>query len=191
MGDDGKHGSAIRRTVATVVMGLVWFILLLLWWAFWSEDYTIAQKFAVAIMSILVMGGAAGAMWIPFSMRWADEDERRQWQVRGFVWRVMATVVIFVGLAVFVVYMLFFPWKDFDLCQSLVIIIVVAIAGAVLMTPMWMRWGMRRKVTRESIAVEGVAEEISDAIEDAVEEAFERERRKYRDDDDDDDDDDD
>jgi hypothetical protein len=185
MGDKRPRG-VMWRTVVTVIAGLGWLVWLLLWWAFWSDDYTIAQKFAVSIMSLMVAGGIAGAIWIPFSMRYGDDKD--QWREPGFTWRIMVSMAVFIGLAIFVVYMLFFPWSGFDWCQSIVIIIVILIVGAAMMAPLWIRWG-RRKVETE---LDEVAEEISESIEEAIEEAYEREHSKVhgRDDDDDDNDDD-
>jgi hypothetical protein len=180
MGDNRPEG-VIWRTVFTVAAGLGWLIWLLLWWAFWAGDYTVAQRFAVAIMSLMMIGGVAGAIWIPFSMR--HGDDRDDWKREGFVGRVMASMAVFVGLSIFVVYMLFFPWKDFNWCQSIVIIIVVLLAGAIMMTPMWMRWGRRG---HHEMDLDDFAEDLSEVIEDAVEDAFERSKKKKNDDDDDD-----
>ena len=36
------------RTGVTVALGLGWFVWILVWWAFLSEDFTIAQKFEAA-----------------------------------------------------------------------------------------------------------------------------------------------
>jgi len=182
MGDDRPEG-VIWRTVFTVTVGLGWLIWLLLWWAFWAEDYTVAQKFAVAIMSLMVMGGVAGAIWIPFSMRYGDDKD--DWKQEGFTWRVIASTTVFIALTVFIVYMLFFPWKDFNWCQSIVIIIVVLLAGAIAMTPLWIKRG--RRSMRMELEMDDIAEEVSEAIEDAVEDAFERSKKKDRDDEDDDD----
>jgi hypothetical protein len=154
--DEMKPKGVIWRTVFSVAVGLVWLVWLLLWWAFWSDDYTIAQKFAVSIISILVAGGLAGAVWIPFSMRYGDDKD--QWKVPGFAWRVVVSMTIFIALAVFVVYMLFFPWSDFNWCKSIVIIIVVLIVGAAMMTPIWIRWGQRKVEVELSVLAETVEE---------------------------------
>ena len=183
MGDDKPPG-VMWRTGFTVAVGVGWLIWLLVWWAFWSGDFTIAQKFAVAIMSLMVMGGLAGAVWIPFSMR--HGEDRDQWKAPGFVWRIGVSMAVFIGLAVLVIYMLFFPWKDFNWCQSIVVIIVVLIVGALMMAPMWMRWGKKGKVHVE-LELDDVAEEISEAIEEAIEEAYKEQKRDDDEDRDDDD----
>ncbi len=167
MADEGVHRSVMWRTVFTVVVGLGWLVWLLLWWAFWSEDLEVARKFAVAIVSAMVLGGLTAAVWIPYSMRWAPEEERRQWRVEGFRARVVGSTFVFVALAVLVVYWLWFPGKDYDICQSFVIIIVVLIAGVALMAPMWMRWGMRTRFTGGGVVLDGVADEASEANGDA------------------------
>ena len=163
------HKSVWWRTVFTVVVGLGWLVWLLLWWAFWSPDMEVARKFAVAIVSAMVMGGLLAAVWLPYSMRWAPEEERRQWRVRGFRARVVGSALVFVGLAALVVYWLWFPGKDYDICQSFVVIIVVLIVGMALMAPMWMRWGMRTRFTGGGVVLDGVAEEVSEAVEETVE----------------------
>lgn len=150
----------IWRTVFSVAVGLVWLIWLLLWWAFWSGDYTIAQKFAVSIISILVAGGLAGAVWIPFSMRYGDDAD--QWRVPGFALNIVVSMAIIIGLAIFMVYMLFFPWSGFTWCQSIVIIIVVLIVGAVMMSPIWIRWGKRKMEVELDIVAETVTETLEE-----------------------------
>ena len=87
MEDDEPPEGVMWRTVVTVAAFLVWLVWLLLWWAFWSGDLTIAQRFAVSIVSILVLGATLAAVWLPFSMRHGDEGER--WSVPGFRWRVI------------------------------------------------------------------------------------------------------
>ena len=166
------------RTAVTVVLGLGWFVWILVWWAFWSEDYKVAQRFAVALMSFLVLAAAAAAMWVPYSMRWAPEEDKEEWRRKGFAWRVVASTAVFAALAAFLVYALFLPWRDFSLCQSLVVIIVVVIAGAVVMSPMWMRWGAKARVSAE-LEVEDITEEVGREVEAAVDEAI-REAKEER-----------
>ncbi len=170
------------RTIVTVVAGLAWLALLLVWWAFWSEDYTVAQKFAVTVMSLIVMGTLAGAIWIPFSRRSGEDAD--QWEQPGFTSRILVTVLLFGGLALLVVYLLFFPWKDFNWCQSLVVIIVIFIAFVAIMAPLWMSQGRTR--VHMGVEIDDIAEEVSEEIEDAIEDAFERSRKDDDDDDDDD-----
>jgi len=172
MGDE-KQGGVVWRTIFTVAVGLGWLVWLLLWWAFWSEDLTVAQRFSVSIVSLMVMGALMAAVWLPFSMRYGDE--REQWGAPGFRWRVAVSVVGFVALSGVLAYMLWDPWKDFDLCQSLVVIIITVIGGGVMMTPLWLRWGGKRP-TREGPVLEDFAEEVSEAIEEAIEEVYEGSR---------------
>ena len=169
-----KHASAMRRTTFTMVLALGWLAALLVWWAFYAEDFTVSQKFAVSIISLLVAVGIVGTVWIPFALRYGDEDEREMWEDRAFRWRVTASVLVVMGVCALMVYWLWFPGKDYNWCRSLVVILVLLIVGVIIMTPMWMGWGRGRDM-------KDVAETISDALEDAVEDAFEG-----RDDDDDD-----
>lgn len=53
----------------------------------------------------------------------------------------VASVVGFLALAGVLAWLLWEPWKDLTLCQSLVVIVVTVIGAGVMMTPVWMRRG--------------------------------------------------
>ena len=146
MEDDRPPEGVMWRTVVTVAVFLVWLVWLLLWWAFWSGDLTIAQRFAVSIVGVLVLGAVLAAVWLPFSMRHGDERER--WGAARYRWRVVASVVGFLALAGVLAWLLWEPWKDFTFCQSLVVIVVMVIGAGVMMTPVWMRRGRERPTER-------------------------------------------
>ena len=77
-------------------------------------------------------------------------------------------------------YMLWGPWKEFDWCQSIVIIIVILIVFAVIMAPVWIGWGKRKGSVKFEVELDDVAEEISESLEDAIEDAY---KKRDRDDD--------
>jgi hypothetical protein len=156
------------RTAATPVVGVIWLVGVLIWWAFYSEDYSIAQKLAVVILSILVMAGIAGTLWLPWSMRFAPEKDRRVWRTRGFVPRVAGSVAIIILAMLLTVYWLFFPGEDYDLCQSLVVIIVIFLVTMGIMAPVWVRWGTRH-AERE---LEGVAREVEETAAEEIDRAL-------------------
>ncbi len=65
MEDDRPPEGVMWRTWVTVAVFLGWLVWLLLWWAFWSGDLTIAQRFAVTIVGVLVLGAVLAAVWLP------------------------------------------------------------------------------------------------------------------------------
>jgi Na+/melibiose symporter-like transporter len=177
LGDDDERG-AMWRGLFSAGIGVVWLIGILLWWAFFSEDYEVAQKFAVTIVSIVVIGAIVSALWLPFASRWAeDEEERKQLEEPGFKLRVVASMVVFFALGLGLAYMLYGPWKDFTFCQSIVIIIVILIVFAVIMAPVWIGWGKRKGSVKVRVELDDVAEEISESIEEAIEDAYEKRDR--------------
>jgi len=165
---DEEMGVGVKwRAVASPAIGVIWLILVLLWWAFWSDPWTVAQKTAIIIMSVLVVAGLMGAMWIPWSMRYAPAKDRMVWTQRGFTPRIAASMAIILGAMVLLVYWLFVPGKDYDICQTVVVIVVVFLACGLVMGPMWALWG-RRMAPR---MVEGVAREVQEDVLHAVAEA--------------------
>ena len=155
------------RAVASPAIGVIWLILVLLWWAFWSDPWTVAQRTAIVIMSLLVVGALMGAIWIPWSMRYAPPKDRAVWSQRGFTPRVAVSMAVILGAMVLLSYWLFLPGKDYDICQTAVVIVVVFLACGLVMGPMWALWGRDQART----AVDGVAREVRDDVLHAVAEA--------------------
>ena len=175
MEDDRPPEGVMWRTGVTVAVALGWLVWVLLWWAFWSGDYTVAQRFSVILVSIIALGAVTGVLWIPFNMRHGSEEDREQWSVPGFRWRVVGSMVVFLGLAGVLAWLLWEPWKDFTFCQSIVVIIVAVIVMAVILAPMWTKWGMRKSVSVEVNIGDEVGREVKEAVDEAMRDVKEKE----------------
>ena len=163
--EDEKPEGAKWRGIVSSFLGVGWLVWALLYWFFWSEDMEISQKMAVMVMSLLVLGTAMGALWIPWSRKFPSE-EGYSWWMPGFGWRVVVSTIVGVGSMLFIAWWLWTQGEGYSLCQSCVVIIVVLIVVGALMGVMWGRKRMKvtKKTTIElrSDVVEGVATEIEE-----------------------------
>jgi hypothetical protein len=61
---------AIRwRMIITFILGFGWLAFLIMWLFFYAGDFNIYQNIAVFILSIIVLGGAIGGIWMLFGIR--------------------------------------------------------------------------------------------------------------------------
>jgi hypothetical protein len=51
------------RVSLSIIVGIGWFVFLILWFAFYASDYTVYQNIASILVSILIMGAILGASW--------------------------------------------------------------------------------------------------------------------------------
>jgi len=114
---------------------------------FLSDDHTVAQRLGVTLASILAVGGLYMLLSLsgwPLSLG------------------IRVAMLVVAGLGFFLAYMLWGPWKDMGTWQSLAIVIVIVIVGALVTAPIWimrmMTWTVTTEVKVEStmeVTVEG------------------------------------
>jgi hypothetical protein len=61
------------RIIATIVLSVAWLCFVLLYLAFWTTGLSLFQSVAVFIVSLLVLGGLLGVMWVRWGMKMAEE----------------------------------------------------------------------------------------------------------------------
>lgn len=69
--------------------------------------------------------------------------ERSPFSVRGFGWRVAATIVLAVGWLSFIIIWLFFFAAGYTLYQNLAVVIVSLVVGFGVLLLLWVTWGLR------------------------------------------------
>jgi hypothetical protein len=65
------------RVVLSIVMGVGWFVFLLLWLFFFAGAFTIYQNIAIILVSILVVAGVLGAAWAPWGIKYARKYKKK------------------------------------------------------------------------------------------------------------------
>lgn len=127
------------RTYLSVGASLAWLLGFLAWWRYLADGFDRWQVLAVAYVSLVSVGIAISVPWLSWVVRY-DPDVRDR---RGlFIGYVAATFVVFLGMSSAAVYYLWWMAADQgSTCVSLGVLLVLFIAMAAIVTPMWTRWG--------------------------------------------------
>jgi hypothetical protein len=132
------------RTYLSVGLGTAWLVGFLLWWRYLADGYDDWQVLAVGYVSLIAVAAVVSVPWLSWVVRYDPNVRDRRGLFIGYV---AATFVVFLGMSSAAVYYLWWMAADQgSTCASLGVLLVLLIAMAAIVTPMWMRWG--REVTR-------------------------------------------
>ena len=64
-----KEANPFIPIVVTIVAGICWAIFMLLYVLFWSSDFDLFQNIVIILLSLVVVGGFIGLMWVVWVFR--------------------------------------------------------------------------------------------------------------------------
>jgi len=161
-----KHGMVKAGFSGVVVIG--WLVFLILFLAFYSEGFRANEKFAVILLSLLVIMVLLGGSWAFWSLRVLSKRDRELFRIKGFRWRIFGSISFGFGLLVVLIYGFWFLWTDFTFWQYLAILLVVCLVSGGFLGAIWASWS-----SRYSDEMERYGEEIGKKFEDGFKESFE------------------
>lgn len=146
MSDESQHlvnekGLAWRVSLS-ILVGIGWLVFLILWLFFYSETYAWEQKVAIFLLSILVLIGILGVPWALWAFKKQTSVEKEKWKVQGFRWRVWVSIVIALGVMIFLVYWFWVLAEPYDIFQNLAIFVVSFLIAGGILGAMWAPWSM-------------------------------------------------
>lgn len=62
-----------KRVALTIIVAVAWISFVILYVAFWASGLSLFQSIAVIIVSILILGGILGAVWVSWGMKMAEK----------------------------------------------------------------------------------------------------------------------
>jgi hypothetical protein len=130
------------RVSLSILVSIGW-IIFLIYWFFFVEGFTMYEKVAIVLLSLLVLGGILGIPWYVWGKRFMSEEDKSHYALPGFRWRVWASPIIVLGLIGFFIYWLFTQARNYTVFQNIgVFIIVILLMGGIL-GAMWAPWGIK------------------------------------------------
>ena len=115
-----------------MVLVLVWALWLPTWWFRWGADLEDARRFAVVMLSILLLLIVLLVIWVPWSMRHGPREERRMWEDPAFRSRFRAATVGCLGSMAVVTYWLWAYADDIQLGSLMLMAILLVYVGLVM-----------------------------------------------------------
>lgn len=64
-----KERNPLIPTVISISAVIIWAVFILLHTVFWSDDFTLFQNIVIGLVSLLIVGGLIGLMWVVWAFR--------------------------------------------------------------------------------------------------------------------------
>lgn len=153
-----------------------WLVSLILFLAFFSEGFRTNEKFAIIILSILIIAVLLGGLWLFWSVQMMSAKEWEIFRIKGFKWRIIGTLVFFFVLLIMLIYGFWFIWTDFSFWQYIAIFLVIILVGGGLMGVVWAPWSTKYKNEMDKYG-----KEFEKKFEQGFKESFEKKDKERRD----------
>ncbi len=131
------------RVSLSILVGVAWLVFLVLWLFFYAKNYSWEKNFAIFLSSILVIVALLGIPWTVWGLRQRSPRETLMWKTPGFQWRVYTSVILLLGVFLFLIYWFWFLATPYDVYQNIAIFIVSILIMGGLLGAMWAPWGIK------------------------------------------------
>ncbi len=153
-----------------------WLVFVILFFAFYSGDFRTNEKFAIIILSILIMALLLGGLWLFWSLQMMSAKDWELFRIKGFKWRIIGTLVFLFALLIIMIYGFWFIWTEFSFWQYVAIFLVIILVGGGLMGAIWAPWSSKYKGEMDKYG-----KEFGKKFEDGFKESFEKKDEKDKD----------
>jgi hypothetical protein len=126
----------------SILVGVGWLVFLVVWLFFYAKKYAWEQNVAIFLMSLLILIGLLGVPWVYWALKKQTSGEKEMWKIKGFRWRVMVSIIVALGVIIFLIYWFWALAEPYDVYQNLAIFIVSFLIAGGILGAMWAPWGM-------------------------------------------------
>ena len=166
-----EHG--VWKAGFSGAVGIGWLVFLILFLAFYSEDFHTNEKIAIILLSLLIITVLLGGLWAYWSLRMMSKKDWEVFKVKGFKWRIIGSIFYGLALLIFLIYGFWFVWTDFGFWQYIAIILVVCLVSGGIMGALWASWSAKNKDEMEKCG-----KELGEKFEKGFKESFEKKDEK-------------
>jgi hypothetical protein len=138
-----EHG--LLKAGFSGAVGIGWLVFIILFLAFFSEGFRINEKFALIILSILIIAVLLGGLWLFWSVQMMSKKDWELFRIKGFKWRIIGTLIFLFALLTVLIYGFWYIWTDFSFWQYVAIFLVVILVSGGLMGVVWAPWSAKYK----------------------------------------------
>jgi len=126
----------------SVIIGVGWLIFLLVFWAFYSGEYSTGQNIAITLLATIGAFLLLGGMWAIWGLKHMPKEGWEMFKIKGFKWRVYVSMIIPFAAVVVLIYWFWFYADDYNFWQNLAFVIVDLLAIGGILGAIWARWGI-------------------------------------------------
>jgi len=174
--DEKKFEHGLLKAGFSGAVGIGWLVFIILFLAFYSEGFKTNEKFAIILLSFLIITGLLGGLWAFWSLQMMSKKDWEIFKIKGFKWRIIGSIIYGLTLLIFLIYCFWFIWKDFGFWQYLAIILVIALVSGGILGAIWASWSSKYKNEMDKYG-----EELGKKFEKGFKENFEKKDEKDED----------
>ena len=126
----------------SILVGVGWLVFLIVWLFFYAKNYVWEKNLAIFLFSILVLCGIVGVPWAFWAIKNRSQEETEMWKLKGFHWRVWVSIIVALGVIIFLIYWFWVLAEPYDIYQNIAIFIVSFLIAGGILAAMWAPWGM-------------------------------------------------
>lgn len=171
--DEKKFEHGMLKAGFSGVVAIGWLVFLILFLAFYSGGFRTNEKFALILLSVLVLTVVLGGSWAVWSLRILSKKEWEVFRIKGFRWRILGSICYGFGVLVVLIYGFWFVWTDFNFWQYLAVLLVVLLVSGGFLGAVWASWS-----SRYGDEMERCGEDIGKKFEKGFKESFEGKEEK-------------
>jgi magnesium-transporting ATPase (P-type) len=170
-----EHGALKAGFSAAIAIGWLVFVILFLAFPtlFSMEGFRINEKFAIIILSILIMAVLLGGLWLFWSVQMMSKKDWELFKIKGFKWRIIGTLVFLFALLIVLIYGFWYIWTDFSFWQYVAIFLVIILISGGLMGAVWAPWSAKYKDEMDKYG-----KDFGKKFEEGFKESFEKKDEK-------------
>jgi len=131
------------RVSLSIAIGVGWLIFVIIWLAFFAGNYSFNKNIAIVLISILVLIIVLGGPWALWGLKHIPKEGKEMMRKTGFKSRVITSIIIPLGLIIFLIIWFYFYADAYNIYQNIAIFLVSILAVGGLMGAMWAPWGMK------------------------------------------------
>ena len=169
-----EHGALKAGFSGAVAIG--WLVFIILFLAFFSESFRTNEKFAIIILSILIMAVLLGGLWLFWSLQMMSKKDWELFKIKGFKWRIVGTIGFLFVLLIVLIYGFWYLWTDFGFWQYVAVILVIILVSGGLMGAVWAPWSAKYKGEMEKHG-----KEFGKKFEEGFKQSFEKKDENKKD----------
>ena len=118
-----EHGLLKAGFSGAVALG--WLIFIILFLAFYSEGFKTNEKFALILLSILILVVLLGGAWVYWSFQMMSKKDWEIFKIKGFRWRIIGSIAYGFVLLILLIFGFWYLWTNFGFWQYIAILLVV------------------------------------------------------------------
>jgi len=171
--DEKKFEYGLLKAGFSGAVAIGWLVFIILFLAFYSEGFKTNEKFAIILLSLLIMTVLLGGPWALWSLQMMSKKDWEIFKIKGFKWRIIGSIVYGLSLLIVLIYGFWYLWKDFGFWQYLAILLVIVLVSGGILGGLWASWSAKYKDEMNKYG-----EEFGKKFEKGFKESFEKKDEK-------------